>query len=134
PPPFDLLLPANEATHVLLPAAFRWNPLEDAQSYTLTIAEDADFSEEVYEENVGLGTEAVLDVLNHNSTYDWKVSADATAGNIDSLNTYTFTAESERSLLWTEDFEAYAPGTAPSFLSVHVPKGSTVLVSEEQSS
>src|SRR5690606_12413447 len=102
PQPLDLLLPANKATHVLLPAAFRWNPLEDAQSYTLTIAENADFSEVVYEENVGLVTEAVLEVLNHNTTYYWKVSAATTAGNIESLNTYRFTTESERSLLWTE--------------------------------
>lgn len=133
PPPFDLLLPANEATKVLLPAAFQWSPLEDAQSYILTIAGNEDFSAVMYEENVGLATEAVVEGLQHTTTYYWKVSAATSVGNIESLNTYHFTTESERSLLWTEDFEAYAPGTAPSFLSIHSPKGSTVLVSEGQS-
>src|SRR5690606_14965804 len=64
PPPFDLLLPANDAKQVQLPAAFSWHPHEAAQSYTLTISENEDFSTVVYEENVGLVTEAVVTGLN----------------------------------------------------------------------
>ena len=134
PPPFDLLLPANDADHVQLPATFSWHPHEAAQSYTLTVAENEDFSAVVYEENVGLATEAVVTGLNFATPYYWKVSAATSEGIVESLQSYRFTTERERSLIWTEDFEAYMPASLPSFISVTTPKGSTVLVSEEQSS
>jgi hypothetical protein len=132
PVKFDLVSPAEGAIDVRLPAVFQWNPHQEANSYVLTISETRDFSNPLYQENIGNVTEKQVNNLNVITSYYWKVTALTNEGMIDCNSSFSFTTERKRVLLWADNFEAYDVAKAPPGYALTLPKGSTALVSDTQ--
>ncbi|MDP4181381.1 MAG: cellulase family glycosylhydrolase, partial [Bacillota bacterium] len=73
---FKQTYPANGATGVMPSAAFKWDPSVGAKSYTITVSEDASFSNPVINATEITGTSyAPSTDLKFNTKYYWKVTA-----------------------------------------------------------
>jgi len=82
PAPFDLIAPKDGGTVLITsPVTFEWeqsiDPDDDAVSYTLEIAKDAEFEEVVYSQEGICGTEVTVDLkeLESQETYYWRMVA-----------------------------------------------------------
>ncbi|MCK5742711.1 MAG: T9SS type A sorting domain-containing protein, partial [Chlorobi bacterium] len=81
-----IISPAHMSEDVPIPPTFVWNPANNAETYTVKIADDDEFLENVIEEEAIEGTSFTLDTVLHpvkyGSTHYWTVKA--VNGNSDS--------------------------------------------------
>ncbi len=75
-----LLLPANNATGVTVPATLRWNVSSSATAYRLQVATDAGFTSTVYDDSTLTDTTASVGTLGSKTTYYWRVAGKNAAG------------------------------------------------------
>ncbi|MDG5766311.1 chitobiase/beta-hexosaminidase C-terminal domain-containing protein [Balneolales bacterium ANBcel1] len=100
PPPapgaITLSAPADDAVEVSLLPEFAWEAADDADSYTMQLATDADFAEMVAEapglESAGF---ALTDSLDYETVYFWRVRGVNDGGDGEWSAVWSFTTEEE---------------------------------------
>lgn len=89
PAAFDLNFPASSATGQNTTIGFRWEPADNAASYTLQVSTDALFSSFVVDRSHISRTGALVTGLANNTTYYWRVIAKSAGGTTNS-STFSF--------------------------------------------
>jgi len=75
PQPPTLNTPINAATDIALPLTFTWNTSTGALSYILQVATDNNFTNMVYNNDVGNITSKQISGLNGSTKYYWRLTA-----------------------------------------------------------
>lgn len=88
----DLISPNDKAENVALNTNFRWNKVKDADSYSILIAKDKDFTN-LIDVNSGLDTMFTSNSLQANTEYFWKVYASNSIGQADTAVVWSFTTK-----------------------------------------
>lgn len=86
PGSFTLNSPASGSTILSTSQTFSWNISNDATGYTLVVADNSDFANPFYNENVGNVTSKQVNGLAYKTTYYWKVIAGNPYGNLPATN------------------------------------------------
>lgn len=121
----ELTAPADDATEISASngVRFTWNPVENAGSYTVEIAADADFTNVVKKESTDQ-TEISILGLDKATTYYWRVTARERkvngASNVSAVRSFTTSEKDDGSFFegfrdfdeWTEVFKTVSNTTS----------------------
>lgn len=75
-----LTSPANNTTAILNPYVFEWNADENAESYQIQLATDANFNSIIEESNTLTTNGYTANSLNFNTTYYWRIKSSNNCG------------------------------------------------------
>lgn len=95
PGAFDLLSPADGVIGVVnFNPSFQWQTAATAQTYTVLVDDDSNFSSPVVQENTSLTNDTVAGApFQDGQLYYWKVVANNSAGSTQSSSVFTFVTE-----------------------------------------
>ncbi len=96
PSEFSLLYPANNAAAQKTSPRFTWAVSDNATDYTLVVADNSNFTNPVFNQNVGNVTSKQISGLDYEKAYYWKVIANGPGGDTISNGGYrTFTTKAD---------------------------------------
>jgi hypothetical protein len=88
----DLTSPANNTTDTEIDLTLSWQSNSEADSYTVQVSENSDFSADFVNQNL-TSTDFVLSDLDYNKTYYWRVNINANGQTGDWSNVWEFTTK-----------------------------------------
>ena len=83
--------PANGAVNIPVDVAFKWNVIENAESYSLEVSTISDFTNLVVDQTGLTNTSYSASGLENNTSYYWRVSATNVAGTSEYSSAWEFT-------------------------------------------
>ena len=94
----NLTFPTSGSIEQLIPTSFAWEISNRADSYNLQVAEDVSFIKIIYYKTNIIETSIVVDGLDNNKQYYWRVSATNASGTTTYSLVWNFTTRPERML------------------------------------
>jgi hypothetical protein len=71
----EQLYPPNDTAHINTDITFKWENVDDAESYMIQISTDSTFSSIIYENNNILRDSININILEYSQTYYWRIRA-----------------------------------------------------------
>ena len=86
-----LLSPTNAATEVTTPTNLSWNTAEGAETYSVQVSANSNFSNPIFNQTGIVGTSVVVNSLAEGTTYFWRVRGVNNSGQSDWSLVWSFT-------------------------------------------
>lgn len=104
----DLIFPHSGSVNQLIPTSFVWEEVNKADSYNLQISEDYEFVEMRYYKMEIVETSEIVNGLDNNKTYYWRVSATNNAGTSGYSEIWPFSTKPEKVLYRQYEYRVIA--------------------------